>query len=456
VDLDGNASRSARTRGRCAVQPLRGAVRVVRGAAGWSDAPTAGGDVDHILPNRVNPSGMERILASVELVASIDATNSDKSDRDEWWYVERILRNVEIDIGGRRRRRLGRVRSRGYAVGTAQSQAYPRSMSIAEWHPLSQRLDGLPATAWRREVPAALVKPLRKWVDETLRGCPPLLYIDERGIAERVLLRLDLVSTDVDVQEGEGSDGETAARGFLAYGTPVDLLPDVVDAALYLLPTGFNVPVDMSVQSPTAAAIMTSWAKSIARDAVDWANARRGVLSELLDDALSVLRVDPDGVGLERRADASASSAFGEAVRSAEAASGTGSAAGQLREAWGCVHALRPDPVKAYAQAIKAVESAAHALVEPRNAKATLGTMLGHLRTNRSRFSLVIPGPNGNGDVDPLIACMTLLWDGQSSRHGSSSPTRDETLEEATMAVHLAVTLVQWFTSGAVRRSAAA
>jgi hypothetical protein len=90
------------------------------------------------------------------------------------------------------------------------------------------------------------------------------------------------------------------------------------------------------------------------------------------------------------------------------------------------VHALRPDPVKAYAQAIKAVESAAHALVEPRNAKATLGTMLGHLRSNRGRFSLVIPGPNGNGDVEPLIACMTLLWDGQ------------------------------WFTSGAVRRSTTA
>jgi hypothetical protein len=120
----------------------------------------------------------------------------------------------------------------------------------------------------------------------------------------------------------------------------------------------------------------------------------------------------------------------------------------------GCVHALRPDPVKAYAQAIKAVESAAHALVEPHNAKATLGTMLGHLKANRDRFSLVIGGPDGKGDVGPLIVCITLMWEGQSSRHGSSRPTRNETLEEATMALHLAVTLVQWFTSGAVRRSA--
>ncbi len=135
-------------------------------------------------------------------------------------------------------------------------------------------------------------------------------------------------------------------------------------------------------------------------------------LSGLLDDALSVLRVEPGGGGLERRADASAEAAFGEAVRSAKAAAGAGSAAVQLREAWGCVHTLRPDPVKAHAQAIKAVESAAHALVEPRNAKATLGTMLGHLRSNHDRFSLVIPGPDGKGDVGLLIACMTLLWDG--------------------------------------------
>jgi hypothetical protein len=119
------------------------------------------------------------------------------------------------------------------------------------------------------------------------------------------------------------------------------------------------------------------------------------------------------------------------------------------------VHALRPDPVKAYALAVKAVESAAHAVVEPRNARATLGTMLGHRRANRGRFSLVIGGPDGTGDVGPLIACLTLLWEGQSSRDGSSVPTRDETLEEAAMAVHLAVMLVQWFTSGAVRRSAA-
>jgi hypothetical protein len=329
-------------------------------------------------------------------------------------------------------------------------------MSVAEWRPLSQRLGSLPATAWRGEVPVALVKPLREWVDGTL-GVNPHLLGTGRGIAERVLLRLDLVPPDAEVEEGDALDGEAVARGFLAYGTSVDLLPDVVDAVLYLLlPTPlFAVTVKPSDQKSTRVAeFWISTAQSAAQNVTVWANSRRVVLEGLLDDALSVLRVQPGGRGLERRADASAEAAFGDAVRSAEAVPGARSAAGQLREAWGCVHALRPDPVKAYAQAIKAVESAAHAVVEPRNAKATLGTMLGHLRANGGCFSLVIGGPDGKGDVGPLIECMTLLWRGQSSRHGSSMPTRDETLEEATMAVHLAVTLVQWFASGAVRRSA--
>jgi hypothetical protein len=330
-------------------------------------------------------------------------------------------------------------------------------MSVSEWRPLSQRLEGIPATAWRGEVPAALVKPLRKWVDVTLRVTPSPWGAGERRIAERVLLRLDLVPPDAEVQEDDTADAETVARGFLAYGTPVDLLPDVVDAVLYLLPVQFKASVNPSVRKPSpVAGWVASMALSAAKNAADWADAQRETLSGLLDDSLSVLRLQRGGRCLERRADALAEAEFGQAVRSAEAAAGAGSAAGQLREAWGCVYALRPDPVKAYAQAIKAVESAVHALVQPRNAKATLGTMLGHLRANRDRFSLVIPGPDGKGDVGPLVACMTLLWEGQSSRHGSSRPTRDETLEEATMAVHLAVTLVQWFTSGAVQRSGAA
>jgi hypothetical protein len=114
------------------------------------------------------------------------------------------------------------------------------------------------------------------------------------------------------------------------------------------------------------------------------------------------------------------------------------------------VHALRPDPEKAYPQAIKAVESAAHALAEPRHSRATPGLMIGHMRADLGRFSLAISA--GNGDVGVVVSVTELLWTGQTSRHGGKEPTRPETPEEARIAVHLAVTLVEWLTSGAVGR----
>jgi hypothetical protein len=150
-----------------------------------------------------------------------------------------------------------------------------------------------------------------------------------------------------------------------------------------------------------------------------------------------------------------AEAAFEAAVESAEAASQAGSADGHLRAAWGCVYGLHPDPGKAYGEAIKAVEAAAHAVLDPTNPTATLSTMLGELRTHREKkFSLAIPGRDGRAvDAVRLTGCIELLWKGEPDRHGSMNPTPVVTLEEATMAVHLAVMLVQWFTFGGVRRS---
>jgi len=310
-------------------------------------------------------------------------------------------------------------------------------MSAVQWRPLSTRLKGVPAaTAWREPVPAALEGPLRDWVAGALSRSAFPFGMPRLRIASRVVLRLNLVLPDAEDGEDDEtlSDSDEEAREFLAYGTPVGLLPDVADAVLDLLP----VSVDRDQ-------VGIVWKSAVAE--------MRGSLRRLLDDALSVLQVRADGRGLERRSDALAEAALTEAVKGAQAAPSAGSAAAHLRAAWESVYALHPDPGKAYGEAIKAVESAAHAVVEPRRAKATLGTMLGQLRTNPDRFSLVIVGPEGRGDVGPLIECLTLLWEGQSSRHGSSVPTREETLEEATMALHLAVMLVQWFTSGAVRRS---
>jgi hypothetical protein len=172
----------------------------------------------------------------------------------------------------------------------------------------------------------------------------------------------------------------------------------------------------------------------------------------LSPDRLARSHTRPNKVLLVRRVDATATEAATAAATAAAAMPAAGSAAEQIRSAWAELHGLHPDPSAAYRAAVQAVESAAHAMIEPNNAKATLGTMIGQLRNTPQRYALAIPGPDGTGSIAPLIAMMELLWTGQISRHGGQAPTRPETVEEARMAVHLAVTLVQWFITGAVRR----
>ena len=323
-------------------------------------------------------------------------------------------------------------------------------MPVEQWRPLSWRLGGDAApSSWRDPVPAALEEPLRDWVDWTLRDTG-IGASAASGIAERVLLRLNLVPSDGDGDEGDDVEPKATARRYLAYGVPTQLLPDVVDAVLSLLPTGPRFPVASTSAGKIGA--MTAIAAVTAHAPVAWAHGRRDALVRLLDDALSVLRLRPDSRGLERRSEQGAEAAFKDATSAAEGTTAAGSAAAHLRTSWAAVHALHPDPPKGYGEAIKAVEAAAHSILEPGNRKATLGTMIRYLREHPDRFSLAIAGRDGRGDVAPLIGCMALLWDGQSSRHGSSAPTRPESLEAATMAVQLSVTLVQWFVSGAVHR----
>jgi hypothetical protein len=280
---------------------------------------------------------------------------------------------------------------------------------------LSERLGGTAGVPrpWQGDVPAPLGEPLLDWVHDQLESCDVDL---KRTLLLRVALRMNIdIGREI---------GKYAVVNFLWDNNEFELteIADLVDSLLDLLPT------------------TGSFSKE------------RDLLQDLLYEARSALRVREDGRGLERRSDETAEAAYGQALASASSGLDIGSSAEHLRAAWEYAHALKDDPVRAYSEAIKAVEASAHAVIEPNNPKATLGTMLGHLRSNQNRFSLGIAGPNGQGDIQPLIGCLTLLWTGQSSRHGSRVPTRAETREEALIAVHLAVMLVQWFSAGAVQR----
>ncbi|WP_327368677.1 hypothetical protein [Streptomyces sp. NBC_01217] len=173
-------------------------------------------------------------------------------------------------------------------------------------------------------------------------------------------------------------------------------------------------------------------------------------LDRLLSEAGSSYCVNAETNGLELRITPAAR----EAVKQTVADAAAGSAAEHLATGWHAAYGLHPDPVRAYSEAIKAVECAAHAVIQPNHARATLGTMIGELKgPSRPKFHTVLSTPSTADPIKPVESMMCALWDGQTSRHGKQTPTVPESLEAARAGVHLAATLVQWFASGSVTRS---
>lgn len=105
-----------------------------------------------------------------------------------------------------------------------------------------------------------------------------------------------------------------------------------------------------------------------------------GDLARILDAAGSAHRVNDAENGLEERIVPTVREAVGQTIDDASTATAPGSAADHLTLSWQAAYGLHPDPVRAYGEAIKAVESAAPAVVEPNNSKATLGTMIRVIR----------------------------------------------------------------------------
>jgi hypothetical protein len=254
-------------------------------------------------------------------------------------------------------------------------------------------------------VPEHLLGPLQGWVGDALRGTQS----EERAL--RICLRLRIPP----LKDPYGNP--QYAKRLRQAGSA--LLLDVVDEVLHT--TGIADDYDVRT------------------------------LRTLLDEAGSAYRVNDAGDGLEERVTPTVRGAVRHTLDEAADASSAGSAAHHLAIAWQAAYGRGPDPVRAYSESIKAVESAAHAVIQPNNAKATLGTMLGEFKNARHKFDTAIPAPGGD-PIAPVEAMMRALWDGQTSRHGGRTPTSPETLEAARAGVHLAAALVHWFISGAVVR----
>ncbi|MEU3282878.1 hypothetical protein [Streptomyces antibioticus] len=299
------------------------------------------------------------------------------------------------------------------------------------WTPLSARQEA--SAILRDNVPAALAAALRPWIEGAIR--------DATWLTDRVLLRCDLVR---DAEHGPGPDVDDA--DFLAWCAPDAQLLDVVDAILDLLPG--IVPVPPTGTPATKPVMLAALAGSLAN--INFAKHRRP-LQQLLDDARSAYTLRPDGRALVHRVDPTVAALLDTAARAAEQPD-RGSASTHLRHAYAAAYAMNPQPGRAYGEAIKAVEAAAHATVEPNNTKATLGTMLRELRQHPGQWDVAIAGKTGTEGAATVEAMMSLLWTGQTSRHGGLLRTRQETTAEARMAVDLAGALVRWFSDGVVRR----
>ncbi|MFE3788030.1 hypothetical protein [Streptomyces goshikiensis] len=252
-------------------------------------------------------------------------------------------------------------------------------------------------------VPDHLLGPLQHWVKSTLGSC-------DLGVPRSICLRMRIAAAAPQEKEFVYA---------LSVSEDIELL-DVVDEVLR------------------------------ARVARSWAIEH---LVGLLDDAGSAYRINEEEDGLEERVAPAVRDAVRETLANAAASPTNGSAADHLATAWQAAYGRSPDPVRAYSEAIKAVESAAHSVIQPNNVKATLGTMLGEIRNARLKFTTSIPTSAAGDPIAPVEAMMRALWEGQTSRHGAQTTTVPETLEAARAGVHLAAALVQWFVSGAVVRT---
>jgi hypothetical protein len=147
------------------------------------------------------------------------------------------------------------------------------------------------------------------------------------------------------------------------------------------------------------------------------------------------------------------------------AAAAPGHAGDHLSKAWANAFGRSPQPDCAYAEAVKAVEAVAIPVVTPKDPTPTLGKVISALRTKPAAWVFVLEEPVSGrigaethapsiDGVNVLALTLDLLWRNHVDRHAASDnqPGRPVSRAQAEFAVHLAIPLVQVFTSRSLRR----
>jgi hypothetical protein len=289
---------------------------------------------------------------------------------------------------------------------------------------LSARLAGHPVDLSTDRGPAEYrIAPLRDWLRD---------YLRDYDLAHRVALQLRFV---LDVPGTElMSPGEQLADWPEEAG-----LLDRIDVALQLDETLHGEIAALEAQPDPSGS--TAWYSRERVRAVER-------LDQLLAAGRSPYRVDwTTPPRLIERQDPTVLTSLDDTIATSEPTS-----ARYLRDAWRHAYGLNPDPTAAYREAVRAVEEVACPLVLPKDEAATLGKVVASLQQGGHKWRFVLVARDGSDDVAPLVAMLDRLWTGQVSRHGGGKNSRDQTLEEARAAVHLAATLVQLLSTGALTR----
>lgn len=302
----------------------------------------------------------------------------------------------------------GSRRSPGLSFQPARLGAVTENQRI---HLLRDRLAGRPAdTTLHEGTPEWLLPGLRDWLEA-------YAYEAENAMAVALELRLAPV---------KGPRGSRDYEAALIQLDGLNLLT-AIDAALQL---------------------DTRWCDFRFRYGVE-EHAKN--LEEILWRGGSYLRFDFEGNCLMRRVDETAQVAYDTARENAP-----DDASDHLKKAWHSAYQVNPDPDDAYGEAILAVEAVLTPLVHPNATKATFSHSYNALRDQAAagQWTLNFGDPQRPTaeSIDKLIGMCKLLLEHHDYRHAGGQQARQQTQAEAEAAVHLAVLLVQWISTGVLKK----